>query len=501
MVRRPWPVGLALAVLVGAMGVWWAWGLPTALDLNPDDEALYIARGLRWAAGEGGLPRAWGPLYSLWYAGLSRLVPPEEAYDVTLALTTWLPPALLAWVAWRQTQRAAPALLAGMAFLVSTTNAGAWRVGHFALLLALAGWLAWPRRAPGPFAWLGQALAAWAVSWVRPEFALSAAALVAVAAGSAWQAARRAGRWPRRVALALVAVAVLVLLTYPERDPQGRAWAAFGQHFAVRWKARTHAAFNPYHDWPQVLEEAFGPGVHSWLAAWRARPALMLWFVARNGLGWGKSVLQGLTPYPWRAHWPWAIGALLLAVAVLVGAQRRGRAPTLAWWVWAGAWALPGVAAAWLVYPRPHYRVVPLALGWLALTHGLAGVWPGGRAWRGSALAAALLVALVVPRPYRQPQPRPLYATVRALRAALPPTGRGVAVAAHGHAALLYLADRVQVRQPPLETAVRPWLVYPWPWPVEAPPFGAAGEPALTGCTPRAMPDGSTWLVCLRPRP
>jgi len=482
------------ACLVLLAGLSFTWGLPTAYDLNPDDEGLYLWRGLMWAAGQQPLERTWGPLYSAWYAGLAQVWLPEQAYYVNLYITTLLPPAVLAVAVVRRTRRVAWGLLAGLGFLISTANHGDWRVGHFALVLAAAAWAWLPRASAGGWPWLVQAVLAWLASYVRPEFALTALLLAAAAAWAARPTPARPG--DKRLWAGLLAFGLVAVFTHPWRDPQGRLWAAFGQHFAVRWRAHTHQSFNPYHDWPQVLEEVFGP-VHSLPDAARARPDIFAWFVIRNGRGWVKAVLQGLTPYPWRHAWPlWgALWGALWGVALWRARQKHHLGRDLAA---LALWALPGVLSSWIIYPRPHYQVIPLAAGWAALALALAAAGPVAqhhRRLRGALPAAILLAALLVPRPYTQPQPRPRYATVRALRAALPNDDpQPTAWLAQSHFARLYLADQVRFTATPPSRA--PALVHPWPLPPEVPQT-AAWLAALYQGPYRTLhlPDGSGWRV------
>ncbi len=504
--RQRATAALVLTLLL-IVGVRYAWGLHRALDLNPDDEALYIARGLRWARGAAPLERAWGPLYSLWYAALARALPAEDAYYLTLYGTTLIPPLLLSAAVWRRTRQAALALFAGGLWLVSTANHGAWRVGHFALLGAALAWWTWPRRSASPGAWLLQAAAAWMVSYVRPEFFLTAVLALGGALGATYRAGHHAGASPgatrprtRAWLLALAGSALVLSLTHPWGTRQGRLWAAFGQHFAVRWKARTRGHFNPYHDWPQVLADTFGPEVHSWGAALRARPDIMAWFLGRNLLGWGKSVLQGLTPYPWRAAWAWwGLGWVVLAGIGWAWRRRTGQTPDRSFLTMLVLWAAPAVLASWLIYPRPHYQAIPLAAGILAATAQTAPLRMVSRRrrWQQMGLLAATLAwLLMVPPPYRHPQPRPLYATVRALRALLPNQPPVLPVRlAHHHAAVHYLADRLEPQTSPSTPAMPPVLLYPWPWPTDLPP----PEAHLTAYRPFTAPDGTTWGVWRAP--
>ncbi len=491
-------------------------GLAGAVDLSAADEGLYIQRATLWVTRHWPVAREWGPLYHAWYGLLLRRTDPPTAFYLNLYLTSWLPAALFGGLVFRFTRQVTWSLLAGTLYLISWGNAGDWRVNHFLLLLLLAGLALLPVRisSEGRLPWLVfQAWWAWGLSFVRPEMALTAL-LLGLWAG--WEALRG---WPRyrthRAWQGALALGILLLGVGGYGSalgaPSGRMLAAFGQHFAVRWVARTGLALNPYHQWPQVLQSQFGP-VHSLGQAVRRRPDLVWWFVTRNLRGWFLVFAQRLAPYPWRSYWPVWTGGLLAvgAWALASGWKHRGLAATLrAPSPWVGAlllWALPSLVSSWLFYPRPHYQAVPLALFFGAWAWVLARRWP--LPWRSDLVLGALLLGVLVgwgPQPYRLGGERPRLATVCTLRQGLASYPRAQAVLTDSpHMAFLYLADRLAVqtlapetwRHPPEEW---PHLWYPWPLSDEAQaqlPWLAAlaRAPQRWGYTPVTLPDGSRWL-------
>ena len=507
-VRTFWVGGLLAGTLL-LIGGWFYRDLGVYFDLDEADEGLYLYRGLRWSVGDEPLNREWGPLYSVWYAELSRWMPPERAYYVNAYIATLLPPLLLALWVYRQTGQAFWAWTVGLGYLVSWGNHNSWRVNHWLLLWVLFGWLLLPQAPHGllhPRIWLAMAWMAWGLSFVRPEtmlsallFALGALLLLIFPRFSSARGLSLAS-WGKYGVLLVLFFAV-AWRTHPWKNPQGRALGAFGQHFAVRWKARTQGDFNPYTDWPHVLQEQFGE-LRSIGDAFRQRPDLMAWFLGKNGLSLGRVVAQRITPYPWRYAWiPWSLAwftVVLVLMALFWFRKPAYRKVFVLWMTFFILWALPFIVAAWLIYPRPHYFVVPLALGWGLLGYIAAYVIPlSRRAQWGGVIGGALLFLLFVPPAY-SPQPRPLYHTVRWLRQALAPLSSPLVVYEAWHPAFLYLADRVRLHE------MRTWTPgEPASWPDL---FRASDVPQLkmdaqksraTGYRyePFTLPDGSLWWL------
>ncbi len=501
--------------MVALWGLVYVRGLHRHFDLSAADEGLYVQRATLWAFRHLPVSQEWGPLYHFWYVFLLRWTDPPTAYYWNLYVTYLLPPVLLSLWVYRLTRQAFWSLGAGLAFLMSWANYGDWRVNHFLLAFLLLGFLLLPdqvEQMKGVFWLAAQAFLASLTVLIRPEMVLAAMAFLGwgvVRATRSWREGRTNWTW-RGGVLALLAVAGLIGALLPAFRPSGRMLGAFGQHFAVRWVARTHVPLNPYADWQQVLEEQFGP-VHSLWDAVRRRPDLMAWFVTRNVLGWGRVLLQQVVPFPYR--WPWwvvvGMGTLLL-VGLMWRLQVRRVPLDPDFWHWWGPaiaiWALPGVLSSWLFYPRPHYQAVPLALAWGALALVLAQACPlSPRKSIGWGLGVLVLLLFGAPRPYQHPQPQPRLRTVCRLRAALQTVPRPRLYVTQGfHEALLYLADLAEEQRllPPFPDHPPepvPDLWFPWPFPEgrrQQIPWLA--ELALTlprqGFRPLVLPDGSQWL-------
>ncbi|NPA26388.1 MAG: hypothetical protein GXO36_02135 [Chloroflexi bacterium] len=495
MPRSAWLPFILVGFVILLVGLRFEWGVHLYHDLNPDDEGLYLWRGLKWVTTGVKLPRTWGPLYSLWYVLLTRIWLPEHAYYVNLYLTALLPPLGLALSLRSRTSKFTGSLLAGSGFLFSAINHSDWRVSHFALGFIVLAWWLWPRSEPGPGSWLLQAGFAWFVSYIRPEYAVSALGFVALATVLLFARSFQKKPVPWPLIFALGGLLLIMVLTHPWHDSQGRFWAAFGQHFAVRWQARTHAHFNPYHDWPLVLEQAFGP-VDSFGEAIQSRPDLIAWFVARNIRSWVKTALVGLTPYPWRHLW-WLLGPLVVVFALGLLVWRPHQALVHPLTLMLALWSLPGLASSWVIYPRPHYMVIPLAAFWWWFALHLAELLR-----QTDRLASLLIVSFslfVIPRPYMQAQPRPLYETVQELRHFLPASPDLVAgLLIENHPAQLYLSDRVRFVSSTSDLSPSEVLVFLYPWPLpktlEHPPFLRETLKSAR-YHPVQLPDGSQWLV------
>ena len=513
-------LGATALVVMGLLVVGWAYlqGLAWAFDLNVADEGLYIQQATLWIDQHVPMVKEWGPLYHGWYGLLIRWSDPPTAFYWNLYLTFLVPPALLAGWIYRLTRQSLWSLLAGGWFLLSWGNHGDWRINHFLLGFVLIGFLLFPRE-PTPsqrVMWVTlQAWWAWLASYVRPEMVLTAGVLGlwgALEAVWGWRRYRDQRLWQGAVA-GLFLLAVVLKATAAVGDPSGRMLGAFGQHFAVRWVQQTGETLNPYRDWPQILRDQFGPVYSVWEAGFR-RPDLMVWFIGHNFLGWLLVVTQRLAPYPWRNLWVGWLGGLLVGTGVVfygaLRAKPRKAAPTslslkhlLPWLGVFVIWALPGMVASWIFYPRPHYQALPLALGWAALGSLAALAWPLPRRW--DVIVSLLIVAGFVlggPRPYRRPQPRPHLAAVCALRNHLPPTKTPLLLLEGPPSALLYLADKVQPYHDPamFSATERPTLIFPWPLPDEARqkvPWleELAADPESWGYTVARLPDGSRWLT------
>ncbi len=519
--RGRWLPLLVLVAVMFGIGGRYLWGIHVSFDLNAADEGMYMHRALLWLLHGQPIGQEWGPVYHAWLAWLAQRTNPVIAFYLSLYMTAWVPPVLLALLVYRHTRQMGWSVLAGTAFLVSWGNYGDWRVNHFLAAGVLAVLLLVPPRLSrrGQVVWLGvQMWAAWGLAYVRPEMFLTAVLFMVWEGWTLWQTRRvLAGQWVWRAGAALlVAFLGVAWATNPWRNPSGRMLVAFGQHFAVRWEARTGAALDPYHRWYEVLEDQFGP-VHSVAEAAVARPDLFVWFVFRNVRGWFLVAAQRLAPLPWKAHWPVMV-ALLAAVALAVGVlfwrrvwpqgdadEHRDQAR---WLLMLLAWAAPAVLSSWMFYPRPHYQAVPLVLGWAVLGYLLARVWPLAFKGDWGGVAVLLLVMLTVfPQPYQQgDQPR-LQAVLWLRHVAAAHPRPLVWTTDAGYMGYFYTVDVLDVVDvadgdalPEAQPARLPDLWHPWPFSEAVLNQRAwltmlAAAPEAHGFVSVTLPDGTPWLM------
>lgn len=517
--RRMLPLVAIVAVMV-AIGLRYFWGVHTSLDLNAADEGMYVQRASQWLWQGAAIPREWGPLYHYWLAALIARWNPVIAFYLSIYITALVPPVLLALLVYRHTRQMLWALLMGVAWLVSWGNYGDWRVNHFLLLFVLALLLLLPKSLARRerLVWGSvQAWGAWLLAYIRPEMFLTAVVFFVWVVWELWQARRdvavqKVWRWS---AGAMVLLFVVGWATSPWHDPSRRMLVAFGQHFAVRWEARTGQSLDPYHKWAEVLQSQFGD-VHSVLGALRSRPKLFVWFVAQNVSGWGVVFLERALPLPWHHVLDSKmrlLAATLIFAAVLLAWAWRQRArlqgqKAKLWWVFTlAAWALPAVVSSWLFYPRPHYQAVLLALTMAALGWLLARLCScPKRLDFGLAAALAVVMLAFFPRPFDGAGEQPRLATVLLLRSAAQMQHAPLTVLTTdpGYMGFFYTEDVLDVTD--VATARRngsypdsPDLLRPWPFPDEVarqwPWFvDFLGKFPQTDYQQVRLPDGSRWL-------
>jgi hypothetical protein len=419
--------------------------LELARDLTLWDEADYLRRA--FALPQRGLPAPeWGPLHSLFYFALSRLVPdPITLHDVAYRLLAVLPTLGIYLCARRAGAPRTLSLLGSALFLVSAAPHVAPRPTLLALVLVLAGlWVALGRRSlAGAAASLGLSLLL--ASFARPElfmsFLLVSGVLGLALLRGGWRQSARTAFTYAALALALVA-----LLGNPFEDRSGRRLYAFCQHYALGEVARAKLDVEPWGQCNAVLRRSFGE-VHSVGEAARANPSAFLTHLRANLLlypvaslhlflrGPSHADLLDPQPRPWtpeRQGHALLVGLSLLGLAGLL--LRRGgpqlrlalRSPAV---VRCGLALLlvliPSALSSLLLHPRDHYLVlqgVLLPLFVLVLAAALAPPRAESQGGVAFALALALLIAAPMlgpatgaPLPHRR-----AVAQLRPVAAALP---------------------------------------------------------------------------------
>ncbi len=370
------------------------------LDIGFSDETRYLSHGLRLTFADLHTVRA--PLYAVWYKGLAQVADdPLTLYDLNLrAQMVLLPVALFgALVAADVPPWGAFAL--GWAWLLGDANLEPWpRVSAFAWLVVLEGLAAFAYLKQGRRGWLVLLGSVLLSMYARPEMGLALAVLL----GLAWrrvQPGERKGMWGGLLLLALAGVALFGSPFEP-----GRFLAAFGQHFAFRWRAEYLPNGSPWSDWGQALANAFGPDTHTFFDLLRANPQAIAAHVAAN-VGdiprrWGKLLLSH-TPWLFPDHPKW--GALLWGFVGLAGLIRWLQRDKRVWWarygevsVAAVALALPALLGAVVIYPRYHYLLGLTVMAWyLWGMMALGRTAPAPRPWAWGPVVAVVLTLTTPP--------------------------------------------------------------------------------------------------------
>jgi hypothetical protein len=412
---------------------------PHIFDIALYDESGYMHRGE--AAGLLNFSNyEWAPLYSLFYRAVSLLVgDPVDVYmlgGLLLLFAAFLLGAL------------ATQLLSGNPILAVLLAGLPLFTGVFVI---------WPRPSFMVIAVLGAAIplalrfrrtadkaalltvVAFLLTFIRPEFMTAFYLMLAVAAASflwlLWSQGRAAPEGRQRLtALAIVpglcfaAVAALAFAwSLPTPVGYGRAFMAFGQHYALRYVSDNGLPVSSWQNWLPIMAREF-PGASTVGAAFRIAPGNFLHFyvanlgdliteiwqtarevIARRALFFGVGAALLITGAAWqlRAAWPnrgqgrmpgasrGGLGADLLLIAIL---------------------GLPPLLGCILVYPRLHYIIMVEFVACLLLARALRGPAPPFA----PALAAALAIFLVLSLQPLPPAPQPNVAIIRTLRT-LPP--------------------------------------------------------------------------------
>jgi hypothetical protein len=410
---------LGLVTVVAANFLYLA-GLPLVLDPVVSMDAFYIAMAQRPIASILAENPAWGPLYAVWLKPfVAVLGDPVTVYVANVYALSVGVSVLIYLYLLLLTRRPAAGVGAALFFLISDLNVPlSSKVSGFALMLVLAG-LSISELFPAGARRMSAAMAGVLLaSYARPELYPAALCLGVAAAWLARKESRESGGrvllWPASTA---AAVLILALSTgTPLFSPQhtnDRLVIAFREHFAWNWSTWHHQARNFFAVW-----EAEFSGAQSVLGAFRTNPGAVMHHLADNLLG-SVTVMIGtaFNHYPLLApvtH-PNLVTAesLLVSAAVLgslicVAGNRRWRRQ-----LFAGdrdapfAYAVVAAfsfASATVIYPLPHYLVIPGVLLMLVGTLAISLIIPAATdlSWRNQVLAALVCLA-AVPRPFVLP--------------------------------------------------------------------------------------------------
>jgi hypothetical protein len=381
--RRFWGDGLLVLALL-AVSVKMTYDIAAVRDLDLADESAYMYFGT--LIPQRGLPAAEsGPLYGLWYCGLSLLQhDPVRLVYLGWQLLVALLPAVLYVLARALGGGRAVSLLGAFAVLTSCLlQTAPYPTYLAALLLALATLAATRcRSVPWAVAFLGLGLLL--AAYVRPEYAVAFLVLaLAGLAAALWTLATRRPRAATGLLLpALLLAGCAALLVRFAGNPLGggRSFVAFGQHYAAHVVSARNLPLNPWSYWETIARGDFGDA-QSLAEAWHVNPGAVLWHFGLNARALPGAFVEAVAPDldlpKWGRQALWLLLAVLASLAA-AGLVRRLAAGTagaagaagaaaaserrVLWppMVMLGLLSVPTAASVLVVWPRSHY-LVPLA--------------------------------------------------------------------------------------------------------------------------------------------
>jgi hypothetical protein len=283
------------------------------------------------------------------------------------------------------------------------------------------------------------AIVAFLLTFVRPEFITAFYLMLAVAAASflwtLWSQGRVAPDGGRTLitlstvpAMSFAVLAALALAwSLPTPVGYGRAFMAFGQHYALRYVADHGLPVSSWQNWLPIMAREF-PGASTVGTAFRQAPGKVLGFYAANLADMVTEIWQTAREVISRRALFFGVGAAILIAGALwrLHALRRDRGSVRMPGPARGALAadllliavlgLPPLLGCILVYPRLHYIIMVEFVACLLLARALRGLAPPFA----TALAAGLAILLVLSNQPLPPAPQPNVAIIRSLRT-LPP--------------------------------------------------------------------------------
>ncbi|MBX3210775.1 MAG: hypothetical protein KF850_01945 [Labilithrix sp.] len=380
------------------------WGLLGTFDLGFDDETIYL-EAAHWA-GKRFLPLAdSSPLYPLWYRALSFVEPdPIRLYFLNWFVLTAALPMLLYALARRSGAPLAAAAAVAVAWSMSTAVMTWPFVSKFAALVLCLGALAATAIRDRRLAVAVTAAALAVTAYARAELTVPSFVFAGAVAPYCLGGVVGTLRGPRTRARcgqrsrALLALGIAVLAPLGARrlfgDPHqgGRAFFAFGQHYALNVVEDRRLAVDPWTLWDRFAREAF-PRATTIGEALQENPAAFLWHLRRNLTRLPKAAEELLAPLPFVPRPLETLTGAVLDVVVIAGvcalvlrAARLDRR-LAAWLPLLTVVGLTTIGSTLLVYPREHYLLPLACLVLAALAAACGGLrWPSelrARWWLG----------------------------------------------------------------------------------------------------------------------
>ncbi len=352
-------------LLLAALAFKLTYDIDTIRDVGLADEAWYISTAL--AIPERGLPNAEAaPLYCLWYYAVSLLQPdPICLYYLSWKLLVLLL-GLSAYVLGRALGGGRfTSLLA--AFVVLTSQfVDVWPYPmHLAVVILAIGTAVAVHFSTLPASLATVAISLLLASFVRPELSVAFLACIAFSVALAglmlW---RRPGAWRAWMMSGVAVGALTIAMVHTMGNPLagGRSFYAFGQHYAANMAEVKKLDGNAWIYWDRIVQEDFG-NARTPIQASIANPRAMLWHLSVNARKLPNVIVSCGKPnlgLPDRAT-AFFVYVLLFVLAVAgLGILRRLRAktpgePLRIALAMLACLAVPILASALIVAPRPHY--------------------------------------------------------------------------------------------------------------------------------------------------
>ncbi|MEX1015061.1 MAG: hypothetical protein WDZ80_07960, partial [Candidatus Paceibacterota bacterium] len=366
-----------LVVLILLFSGWkYTYGLKDFLDIYLYDESYYLYTGVKLTSL--GLPVADGGLfYSIWYYSLSLLQPDNiELYYLNFTIITILSPILLYLVLRRYYVQIIPSLLVSFFFLISYANFPMLpKVSHFSLLVVLLSlvFISYVKKSllnSLAIASIGALLS----SYIRPELFLVFILLSLIYIGSLVYTFNRQNRSVFTILGVFILVSGGLILSLGIPFGENRSIVAFGQHFALNWIDWTNEhQLSAWTNWEEIIYLNFG-NIHSVKEALFANPRIFFDHIFANIFNTIKSLneLIGLFFYHENIFLPQkfikieAYILLVLVAAYIVKTRDlwfsqlnnriKGNQNLL---IILGCYLLISFIPIIIIYPRPHYFLLP----------------------------------------------------------------------------------------------------------------------------------------------
>lgn len=406
---------LALGLLL-LIGMKYTSNIESFMDISTYDEGNYMQRGvnlMEWGVSHPSI----GPLYSAWYYLLSLFQPDRVLlHYLNYRLLVILVPVAFFIVLLRYRVPVLPAFLLSVWLLIIDLNLTLWpKVNHFAAFVLLIFFaLAANRRLLDQMAII--AFGFLTAAYARPE--LFGPALVLMIAALILGVSRRYPLSFFRGVGAVWLVVALLRFGYGLPTDVNRTYVAFGQHFAVNWVAWNQSELNPWNEWEPIYQETFGNTDSVVIAAAENPPNFVrhVWTNIKllpSILGYHYLKHPGVFLPEDKTRYEVALFGILLAITLALTYQQwfpfvKHRARLhMPFFLSLGVLMVFAFFQWLIIYPRPHYLLIPgicmLIIGTLLLAGNPTA--PDRTVW--ITFPVALVLLLLVPATYTYSGPYP----------------------------------------------------------------------------------------------